>query len=454
MGTSFTHSCRVISRIRALTASLVAVNHRTLPAAYVMICVAMQPLGMAAVAQQYPTNFTPALVAQPSVRDALRAIDDRFDHQVDEWIRITQIPAPSGHEVERARYVRAEFAALGYRVDVDSIGNVIARRAGTGGGPTVVFAAHLDTVHPIETDVTVSRRGGRLFAPGVFDNSASVANMLAAARAMHQAGLRTRGDVVFIGTVQEELGLGGMTYWLDTNPSIPDMLIALDGGLGPINYGALGIYWSRMVFTADGSHTVTSRGKPHPARAASRCILDLYDIPLPPPDAPVGAVYNVGMLRGGHVVNAIPEEVSFTVDLRTVDPSMLADLDRLIVATCERAASQEGVGFERVWIQRSEAGGRPEQLESRRAHPLVQTAIDILHHLEFDFGNRPAARPWGSTDANAGVVRGLPSISVGRALGGDQHTLREWADIESARIGTKQIVLLTAALAKLDHEMN
>lgn len=397
----------------------------------------------------YPTLFRPEIANAPAVQNALRYIDDHFDEQVQEWIRITEIPAKSQHEERRAAYVRAELEKLGLEVVIDSIGNVIGRRRGTGGGPTVVFAAHMDTVHPMDTDVTVTRRNGRLHAPGVFDNSASVANMLSAARAMHAAALRTRGDVFLIGTVQEELGLNGMKYWLRWNPEVADMLVALDGGLGPIAYGALGIYWSRMVFRAEGSHTNTSRGKPHPARAAARCILNIYDIPLPPRDAPVSAVYNVGMLRGGKVVNAIPQEVSFTVDLRTVDPELLTRLDSAIVATCQAAASAEGVAFEREWIQRSEAGGTPEQLAERRRHPLVQTAVDVLEYLGWDFGDRPKTRATGSTDANAGVVLGIPSISVGRARGGNQHTLSEWANIESSRIGTKQIVLLAAALAGL-----
>ncbi len=400
--------------------------------------------------QTYPTKFAPPLAAEPVVRDALAYIDDHFGSQVDEWIRITQIPAQSRHEGRRAAYVREQLEILGLEVTTDSIGNVIARRRGTGGGPSVVFAAHMDTVHPLETDVTVTSKDGRLYAPGVYDNSASVANMLAAVRAMQEADVKTRGDVFFVGTVQEELGLVGMSYWLDWNPEVADMLVALDGGLGPIRYGALGIYWSRMVFTGEGSHTNTSRGKPHPARAASQCILDIYEIPLPPRGAPVSAVYNVGMLRGGHVVNAIPEEISFTVDLRTVDPALLAQLDTAIVNTCDAAARAEGVGFRRDWIQRNEAGGRPEQLADRRAHPLVQTAVDVLQYLGYDFRDRPEAIPSGSTDANAGVVRGIPAVSVGRAYGGDQHTLREWADIESARIGAKQIILLTAALAELD----
>ncbi len=401
-------------------------------------------------AQEYPSKFSPEVARHPAVLDALAYIDTHFEEQVEEWIRITEIPGTSRHEAERAAYVRRELEALGLEVHVDSIGNVVARRPGTGGGRTVVFAAHLDTVHPLETDLTVTRREGRLFAPGVYDNSASVTNMLAAARAMTAGGLTTKGDVVLIGTVQEELGLNGMHYWLGQNPAVPDMLVALDGGLGPVRYGALGIYWSRMVFRGAGSHTNYSRGKPHPARAAAQCILDIYEVPLPEPDAPVGAVYNVGMLRGGHVVNAIAQEVSFTVDLRTVDPVLLAQLDTAIVSACGAAAAAGEVEFHREWIQRNEAGGTPEQLADRRAHPLVQTAVDILRFLGYDMGDRPPARASGSTDANAGVLRGIPSISVGRARGGEQHTLSEWADVASAKIGTKQIVLLVAALAELD----
>ncbi len=116
----------------------------------------------------------------------------------------------------------------------------------------------------------------------------------------------------FIGTVQEELGLKGMIHWLDENPGVADMLVGMDGGLGPVSYGALGIYWSEMHFHGEGAHTLSSRGKPHPARAAADCITGIYEIPLPPP-GPASAVYNVGKIQGGLVVNAIPQDVRLTV---------------------------------------------------------------------------------------------------------------------------------------------
>ena len=415
----------------------------------IIVVLLIWPVGPMTAQTDYPTKFSPQLAQLPAVRDALSYVEANFEQQVSEWIRITEIPAPSRQEDERGEYVRGQMDELGLEVTVDSMGNVIGRRPGTGGGPTIVFAAHMDTVHPRGTDLTVSRESGRLHAPGVFDNSASVANMLAAARAIQAAGLMLKGDVLFIGTVQEEIGIDGMSYWLDQNEGAVDMLVALDGGLGSVQYGALGIYWSSMQFSGQGSHTLSSRGRPHPAKAAARCILDIYQIPLPSGDAPASAVYNVGILRGGYVVNAIPQEVSFTVDLRTVDPILIEELDSLIVAACEAAARDEGVDFRREWLSRTEAGGTAEQLADRRAHPLVQTAVDVLRYLGYDFGSRPPAVATGSTDANAGVVRGIPAISVGRSGGGDQHTLSEWADIESARIGTKQIILLTAALAEV-----
>ena len=171
-------------------------------------------------APTYPTRFTAEVAAEPAIRAALQWIEDHFDEQVEEWIRITEMPAKSGSEAGRAAYVKAQLEALGLTVTIDSIGNVTAVRPGTGGGETVVLAAHLDTVHPLDTDVSVTRDGDVLRAPGVFDNSASVANMLALARALHAADVRTRGDIVLIGTVHPLLRNAGEASFLGQVPAV------------------------------------------------------------------------------------------------------------------------------------------------------------------------------------------------------------------------------------------
>jgi hypothetical protein len=133
--------------------------------------------GVAAAQAPADSRFSPQLADRRTVRDALAHVDAHFTEQVEEWIRLTAIPAPSGGEAARARYVRAQLEALGLPVETDSLGNVWTVLRGSGGGPRTVFAAHLDTVHPEGTDVTVRRAGDYPARPRRFDNTASVANL-------------------------------------------------------------------------------------------------------------------------------------------------------------------------------------------------------------------------------------------------------------------------------------
>ncbi len=404
--------------------------------------------------EKYPTKWNEAIARRPEVAAALWYLDQHRDEQLQQWITITEIPAPSRMEQKRAAYLRQEMEKAGLaEIQQDEIGNLWGVRKGTGGGPALVFAAHMDTVHPADTPIRVRREGNWLHAPGVFDNSASLANMLAAARAMQAAGLQTKADVIFLATVQEELGLRGMRYWLERHRDRTGILIGLDGNLGDIHYGALGIRWTRYKYSGPGAHTMSSRGRPSPARAVSRAILNVYSIPLPPPDAEPTFIYNVGMLGGGKIFNSAPEEAYFTVDLRSTDPQTLERVDRQITALAEAAAQQENVKLEIERVQDNQAGGTRASLEPRRRHPLVQTAMDILDYLGVGKlqgrGRRARAIPSGSTDANVGVELGLPAVSTGRSFGRDQHTLREASEIDSAYLGTKQIVLLAAALDEL-----
>ncbi len=417
---------------------------RVVPAVLVTLVATLAALPLTALplmAQTtYPTSWDAALLRRPDVRAALAYVEQGMPKHVDEWVTIAEMPGKSRSEAQRGAYVKGVMEAEGLRVSVDSIGNVTGVRAGTGGGPTVVFAAHLDIVHALETNLKVRRAGDSLHGPGIFDNSASVANMLATIRALNAAKIRTKGNLVFVATVQEELGLRGMNYWFEHNPK-PDLLISMDGGLGPINYGALGIYWTKYVFTSPGSHTVTSRGKPTPVKALADAIQRIYELRYPA--LPEGAVINVGQVHGGVIYNGVPQELFFTVDLRSPDPILLDSLDRTIGRIVQDAATKEKVGLRVEVEQKNQAGGTTAQLEPARRHPLVQTAIDIQTQLGIvGLPGAPEAIATGSTDGNVGVVRGVPSIAIGRSYGGNQHTLTEWADAPSALPATKLVLLL------------
>ncbi len=417
----------------------------SLPALLMAGFLACPPL-QALAQEDYPSKFTNQVAESAAVLAGLDWLESNFDAQVEEWIQITEIPAKSGQEAARAAFLLSELEKEGVEAWIDEAGNVVARLPGTGGGPTVAFGAHMDTVHPMDTDVRVVRDGGILRAPGVFDNSASVANMMAAVRALKRTGIRTRGDLYFIGTVEEETGFDGMAAWLDANPGVADMVVALDGSLGSVSYGALWFGGRRYTFHAGGAHTLRSKGRPHPARALSEAIASIYEIPLT--DGGPFAVINVGMLGGGKVTNAIPQEAWFTVDLRSVSPPLLDELSQELDRRVALAADRHEVRWTRdppTSPSAVEASGAMLPENERRAHPLVQTALDIYDHL----GVPADAADSGSTDAVAAVRMGIPAISIGRGRGGDNHTLSEWAETGSALVATKAVLLVAVGMAEI-----
>jgi acetylornithine deacetylase/succinyl-diaminopimelate desuccinylase-like protein len=296
---------------------------------------------LAALPTQAQTNwFSEARLKPPELRKAFESLNEAAI--VDEWIRLTEIPAPSGKEQARADYVRTELQKLGLTdIRVDEMLNVSGVRKGTGGGPAVAFAAHLDTVFPANTNVKVKRDGDTLRAPGIGDDTGNVVAMLEAFRALNRAGIKTKGDLIFVATTQEEVGLKGAKYWLNRSGYQPDMFVALDVPSNQVWYGALRIDLLKFFYTSSSVHTLYSRDTASPAKAVAKAITAVYNIPLPPLADGVGTVrlpvVNVGTLGGGTVANAIPSETWFTVDLRSLDT---ATQDRLRAAVIDTRAGR------------------------------------------------------------------------------------------------------------------
>ena len=126
-------------------------------------------------------------------------------------------------------------------IRVDDMSNVSGVRKGSGGGPMVVFCAHTDTVFPEGTELKVRRDGDILRAPGVGDDTSNVIALLEMFRALNRGGVQTKGDLVFLASVQEEIGLLGAKHWLETSGYKPDMFIGVDVASNQVWYGALRI---------------------------------------------------------------------------------------------------------------------------------------------------------------------------------------------------------------------
>ena len=394
--------------------------------------------------------FSPALLGRQDVARAIDSIAPRAAAIVDEWIKLVEIPAPSTKEQARAAYIAGEMRAAGLSdVRTDDMSNVSGVRKGTGGGPTVVFAAHMDTVFPEGTDVKVKREGDVLRAPGIGDDTSNLMATLEMFRALERGGVKTKGDLVFLASVQEELGLLGAKHWLETSGYKPDMFVAVDLSAEQVWYGALRITQYKFFYTSPGAHTMESRDGPSPARAVSEGIAALYEIPLPPLAPGLGSfklpVLNVGMIGGGTVFNAVPREAWFSVDLRSLDTPTQAQLEKAVESAAKVVADRGRVGFrmeKKSFLDYAKARPQAVRLNS----PLVQTALATSNHFRKPGTPVIVAADVGSTDANNAVAMGIPAVAIGAVTERFAHRLEENADASSIVPGIKSLIALAVSL--------
>jgi tripeptide aminopeptidase len=398
------------------------------------------------------SRFQPALLERPDVKHAIQSVDDRSAAIVDEWIKLVQIPAPSTKEQARAAYIKAEMQKIGLtEIKTDDMSNVSGVRKGTGGGPTVVFCAHTDTVFPEGTDLTVKREGDVLRAPGIGDDTSNLMATLEMFRALNRGNVQTTGDLIFVASVQEELGLLGAKHWLATSGYKPDMFVAVDLSAEQVWYGALRITQYKFFYTSPGAHTMESRGGPSPARAVSLAIDSMYEIPLPPVTEGLGSfklpVINVGMLGGGTVFNAVPREAWFTIDLRSLDTPTQTRLEKEVEAAAKHAASAGGAGFH---FDKNETAdfskARPRQ--ERLNHAVVQTAVATSNFFRKAGTAQIVPMDVGSTDANMAIAIGIPAVAVGAVTERFAHRLEENADASSIVPGIKSLIALAVSLTR------
>lgn len=390
--------------------------------------------GLSPYAEQVKTIQTNAAVIR-----AFEHVDKSHDEILREWIAITEINAPSGQEKERAGYI--EQLLRKYKLNnihYDAAGNLIAVRKGTGGGPTTVFDAHLDTVFQPGLKIKATVKDGRVYAPGVGDDTRNIEALLATMRALDAANVKTKGDLVFVFTTDEEGGLTGAEHYVKENKGKVDYYVALDGGYEGFTYAGIGINWYRHHFIGPGGHT-RSRTPPYSATLpVARSISRIYELKVPnnPPSN-----LNIGMLGGSEVVNAKAADAWFTVDLRSTSNDVIADLEKQIAAILQEEAARVNLKLKTDVISKSPAAVIPGHRDS----VMVKIAEAVHRAMGFD----PPITPTGSNNSSAALLAGIPSISTGAGPCNDSHALTENCEIDPLYRGIKKLLLLELALAGL-----
>lgn len=408
--------------------------------------------GAMAVAQETPPpELQPQFKAEIAAIQSNRSVQQALQHIVAiepqsrrDLIELTEIPAPPFGEEDRARRFAEMLREAGLtNVTIDDVGNVIGRRAGRNSGRVIAYAAHLDTVFPADTDVTVRFDDEKMYAPGIGDNTRGLVTVLGVLRAMEKAGIETDADVLFIGNVGEE-GLGDLRgvkhLFRDGAPKI-DTLIAVDGGESSrIVYGGVGSHRYRVTFRGPGGHSWGAFGLASPHHALGRAIAVFVE--NAPTVTSVGekTSYNVGRIGGGTSINSIAFESWMEIDMRSGDQDKLDDVDAILQAAIEQALQEENAARldgPELTVDVERVGTRPAA-QGNEDWPIVQRAIAAT----MAFGIKPELHI-SSTDANLPISKGVPAVTMSRGgVSGNSHAPDEWWQNMDGHIGI-QIGLIT-----------
>ncbi len=367
-------------------------------------------------------------VSNQKVISVFEIIDSEDPQTIQNLITLTETPAPPFQEETRAEKFREMLETAGAdRVWTDEIGNVLALRRGTEGNRNVVLDAHLDTVFPAETDVNVQKKGDTLVAPGIGDDTRGLSMVVTVLKALNAADIRTKADLIFIGTVGEE-GLGdlrGVKHLFREDAELKiDSWISIDGGSdGRVNTGALGSKRYRAIFRGRGGHSWGAFGLANPHHALGKAI-EYFTIAASKytSEGPKTS-FNIGRIGGGTSVNSIPFESWMEVDMRSLSPDRLLVIDSIFRASVEKAvADYNASGVDDVvTLELEKIGDRPSGRLSPDL-PLIQRAMAATD----EFGIKPRLTT-GSTNSNIPISRGISAVTIGRGgRGGKAHSLDEW----------------------------
>ncbi len=392
------------------------------------------------------------LAGMPEVRAAFGRF--RFEEpQFAQWqMDVSRVPAPPFGETQRGAWLADRFNELGLaNVQIDEVGNVFGEHPGYG-RRFISVSAHIDTVFPATSPLNIRQQGTRLFGPGVSDNGAGIAAMLAVASVLGSSQIAHTMPIVFIGNVGEEGegDLRGMRHVFQT-PQWADSIaysVIVDGaGSDTVVAEALGSRRFEVIARGPGGHSWSDFGTPNPIIALARAIQSLTETPVPTSPK---TTFNVGVIRGGTSVNSIPESASMRVDLRSTSMAEIDRLERALRVALDHALDAENhPALARLSRRAQTVQSEIIEIGNRPAGELAPDArlLKVVRAVDAQLGNTAQVQR-ASTDANIPLSLGREAIALGGGgSGGGAHTLQEWFDCTGRELGLRRILLTMLALS-------
>lgn len=345
---------------------------------------------------------------------------------------LARLPAPTGAEEARAVFCRDWLRAQGMpQARIDEAGNVVCLVGDPDARDLAVFAAHTDIVFPDREPLPLREAQGRLWAPGIGDDTANLVNLLLAGRylARHRPTLPW-GVLLVADTGEEGLGnLRGTRAIFDAWGDRIRAFYSFDLYMPTCCATAVGSTRYRVVCTTPGGHSYHDFGAPSAIHLLCGLVTDLCA-----QQPPAGATYNVGRIQGGTTVNAIAQRAEMLYEFRATDQGALERMEAFFRRAVDRWQDKGGtLTVETLGVRPGNGPVDADALARFTAHSAAW--IRACTGREAD--TAPA-----STDSNIPLSRGIPANTIGTVTGGGLHTREEWIDPESLPTGLQLALAL------------
>lgn len=362
------------------------------------------------------------------IRDLAQAYAQACNQEALDLLRtLGRIPAPTRREDLRAEFCRDWLLAQGARdVTIDKAKNVICKIGCEEHRDLVAFAAHTDIVFPDEETLPMREEAGRLYAPGIGDDTANLVHLLLGAKYLLQNQVKLTCGVLIVANACEE-GLGNLDGAKELFASYWDRIRAFysfDGYTPQCCSNAVGSYRYRVSCKTAGGHSYLNFGEPNAIEILCRLVGELYKI-QPPTEAKT--TYNVGRMEGGTTVNSLPQACSLLYEFRSTSQKCLETMEKAFHQAVDACRDLGGeVTVELLGVR---PGNGP--VDAAALDAFTRQSADIIS--TFYTGDIDYA-PY-STDSNVPLSLGIPANTVGTVLGGLAHTREEWVDLSSMPMG-------------------
>ena len=358
----------------------------------------------------------------------LEYIKSHEQEAVELLLELAQIPAPSHHEEQRAAFCMSWLERQGAQgVYVDEALNVVYPVGCEDGRPIAVFMAHSDVVFPDIDRLPLIVENGRVYCPGVCDDTANVVALLMAAKyiAEHQLQPRDRGVLLVVNSCEEGLGnLKGCRRIMEDYGERIAEFVTFDDKNGKGVNKAVGSRRYRVEIHTEGGHSYSNFGNRNAIACLAELISDLYRVEVPP----IGkTTYNVGTVSGGTTVNTIAQHAEMLYEFRSDEREAMLCMEQSFEEVLQ-AHRNNGIDITVTVVGDRPCGGVVDPLCMAelmgRADAAAQRYI-----------GRPMQFKSGSTDCNIPLSLGIPSICIGCCDGDGCHTREEYLELSGVYSG-------------------